>query len=107
MQGFQLKKFGGDCFMIIGTCKVYLFADWVYSLKDKRMAAKSLIDRIKNKFNVSVAEIENQDMHKSIVIGFVCVTNETSHANSIINNVVNFIEQNTDAEVGDVIIEIL
>ena len=93
--------------MIIGTCKVYLIADWVYSLKDKRVVIKSLIDKLKNKFNISVAEIEHQDVHKSIVIGFACVTNETHHANSIINNVVNFIEHNTDAEVVDVVVEIL
>jgi uncharacterized protein YlxP (DUF503 family) len=93
--------------MIIGTCKVYLTADWVYSLKDKRTVTKSLIERVRNKFNVSIAEIENQDIHKSIVIGFACVSNETSHANSMIDNVVNFIENNTDAEIGDVVIEIL
>jgi uncharacterized protein YlxP (DUF503 family) len=93
--------------MIIGTCKVYLTADWVYSLKDKRTVTKSLIERVRNKFNVSVAEIENQDVHKSIVIGFACVTNETSHANSVIDTVINFIEKHTDAEIGDVVIEIL
>lgn len=93
--------------MIIGTCKVYLIAEWVNSLKDKRMVVKSIIDKTKNKFNVSVAEVERQDVHKSIVIGFVCVTNEVSHANSIIDNVLNFIERNTDAVIDDVEIEIL
>jgi uncharacterized protein YlxP (DUF503 family) len=56
---------------------------------------------------VSVAEIEHQDIHKSIVIGFACVTNETSHANSVIDTVINYIENHTDAELGDVVIEIL
>ncbi|MDR2903555.1 MAG: DUF503 domain-containing protein [Clostridiales bacterium] len=93
--------------MIIGTCKVYLTADWVYSLKDKRTVTKSLIEKIRHKFNVSVAEIEHQDIHKSIVIGFACVTNETSHANSVIDTVINYIENHTDAELGDVVIEIL
>lgn len=93
--------------MVIGSCKVYLTAEWVFSLKDKRMVVKSLIDKIKNKFNVSVAEVEKQDIHKSIVIGFVCVSNETPHVNSIIDNVLNFIERNTDAVIDDVQIEIL
>ncbi len=93
--------------MIIGTCKVYMSANWVYSLKEKRMVLKSIIDKIKNKFNVSIAEVENQDIHKSIVIGFACVTNETSHANSIIDHVINFIENNCDATIEDIIIEIL
>ncbi len=92
--------------MIIGSCKIYLEAEWVFSLKDKRMIVKSLVEKIRHKFNVSVAEVENNDIHKSIVIGIACVTNETSHADSIINNVINFIENNTDAVIVDVITEI-
>lgn len=92
--------------MIIGSCKIYLEAEWVFSLKDKRMIVKSLLEKIRHKFNVSVAEVENNDIHKSIVIGIACVTNETSHADSIINNVINFIENNTDAVIVDVITEI-
>lgn len=93
--------------MIVGTCKVYFSADWVCSLKEKRMIVKSIIDKTKNKFNVSVAEIENQDVHRSVVIGFVCVTNETHHANSMIDNVLNYMEKITDAVVDDIVIEIL
>ncbi len=93
--------------MIIGTCKVYMSAEWVYSLKEKRMVVKSIIEKTKNKFNVSVSEIEKQEIHKSIVIGFACVTNSTSHAASIIDNVLAFIERNTDAVIDDVLIEIL
>ena len=92
--------------MIIGSCKIYLEAEWVFSLKDKRMIVKSLVEKIRRKFNVAVAEVENNDIHKSIVIGIACVTNETSHADSIINNVINFIENNTDAVIVDVITEI-
>ena len=92
--------------MIIGSCKIYLEAEWVFSLKDKRMIVKSLVEKIRHKFNVSVAEVENNDIHKSIVIGIACVTNETPHADSIINNVINFIENNTDAVIVDVITEI-
>ena len=93
--------------MIIGTCVVYLTADWVFSLKEKRMVVKSIVEKVRHKFNVSVAEVDNQDIHKSIVIGFACVTNEVSHANSIIDNVINFFEKNTDARIDDTVIEIL
>ena len=92
--------------LFVGTCKLYLRADWVYSLKEKRMILKSLMDRIRNKFNVSVAEVEEQDAHKSIVIACSCVTNEKNHANSILNKVIDFVEMNTDAEIVDVIVEI-
>lgn len=93
--------------MIIGTCKVYFRAEWVESLKEKRMVVKSLLDKVHHKFNVSIAEIENQDLHKSIVLGFCCVTNEVSHANSIIDHVLNFMERNTEAELQDSVMEIL
>ena len=93
--------------MIIGTCKLYMSADWVNTLKEKRMVTKSIIERVKNRFNVSIAEIEDQDVHRSIVIGFACVTNSSRLADEIVQNVLNFIEKNTDAEVRDVIVEIL
>lgn len=93
--------------MIIGSCKVVLKAEWCFSLKDKRSVVKSLIEKIKHKFNVSVAEVDLNDVHQTIVIGFACVTNETAHANSIISNVLDFIEDNTDAVIEDYVIEIL
>ncbi len=93
--------------MIIGTCKVYLAAEWVYSLKDKRSVVKSLTERMKHKFNISVAEIEKQDVLRSIVIGFACVTNSSRHADEMIQNVLTYVENNTDAVVEDVVIEIL
>jgi uncharacterized protein YlxP (DUF503 family) len=93
--------------MIIGTCTVTLQADWVSSLKEKRMIVKSLIDKVRHKFNVSAAEVDDQDVHKLVVIGFACVTNEVRHANSIIDNVLDFIESNTEAQIVDTVIEIL
>ena len=93
--------------MIIGTCVVYLQAEWVTSLKEKRMVVKRIIEKAKHKFNISIAEVEEQDRHKIIAIGFACVSNEVSHANSIIDNVINFIEKSTDAVILDTVIEIL
>ena len=93
--------------MIIGTCKVYLSADWVNSLKEKRSVLKSLIERTKHRFNISIAEIEHMDSHKQIVIGFACVTNDRRLADNIIQNVIHFIESNTDARLDDFVMEIL
>ena len=93
--------------MIIGTAKIYLYASWVHSLKEKRMIVKSLIDKIKHRYNISIAEIENQDVHQTVVIGIACVSNNTRHANSMIQNVVEYIEDNTEALVEKVEIEIL
>ncbi|ACO85807.1 MULTISPECIES: DUF503 domain-containing protein [Clostridium] len=93
--------------MIIGTAKIHLYANWVHSLKEKRMIAKSVISKTKNKFNVSIAEVEMQDVHQSIVIGIACVSNSTKQADSIIQNVVNYIEGNTEAIVQNIETEII
>ncbi|KAJ53840.1 hypothetical protein BD780_002810 [Clostridium tetanomorphum] len=93
--------------MIIGTGKIYLRASWAHSLKEKRMIVQSLTTKVRNKFNVSIVEIENQDIHQSIVLGIACVSNSTRHANSVIQNVIDYIENNTDAVSENVSIEIL
>lgn len=85
--------------MIIGTMKIKFYAPWVHSLKEKRMVVKSICAKAGNKFSISIAEVEDQDIHQSIVIGLACVTDETSHCNSILDNVLYFIEENTEAEI--------
>ena len=55
------------------------------SLKDKRHIIKSIIGRIQSRFNVSIAEVGLNDSWKTSIIGFACVTNDTSHANQILS----------------------
>jgi uncharacterized protein YlxP (DUF503 family) len=101
----KMNKEGGA--LIIGTGKITLYASWVHSLKEKRMVVKSIIDKVKHRFNVSIAEVENLDMHQSIVIGIACVSNSVKHSNSCIQNVIDYIEENTDAVVQGVEVEML
>ncbi|EKN43128.1 hypothetical protein CFSAN001627_02535 [Clostridium botulinum CFSAN001627] len=56
---------------------------------------------------MSIAEVEMQDVHQSIVIGIACVSNSTKQADSIIQNVVNYIEGNTEAIVQNIETEII
>lgn len=93
--------------MIIGTCKIYFRAPWVSSLKEKRMILRSIISKVKHRFNVSIAEIEMQDSHHNGVIGFACVTGNTNHADKIIQNIINYIENNLEAEIYDIQREII
>jgi len=93
--------------VIIGSCKVYLNVPFSHSLKEKRMVVKSIIQKVKNKFNVSIAEVEDQDIHQSIIIGFVVVTTTTAHANSMVQSVINFIDEVSEADLMDTYIEIL
>lgn len=85
--------------MFIGTVKVTLYASWVHSLKEKRMIVKSICAKLRNQFNISVVEIEEQDVHQTIVIAAACVTGSASLADTMIENVIQFIEDNTEAQI--------
>lgn len=84
--------------MVVGICEATFRAEWVTSLKEKRMAVKSLVERTRHKFNAAVAEVDRQEEHKMFVIGFACVTNETRHADVMLQNILDFMERNTEAE---------
>ncbi|WP_195947673.1 DUF503 domain-containing protein [Paraclostridium bifermentans] len=85
--------------MKIYILKVDLRASWVHSLKEKRMVVKSITSKLKNKFNISVAEIENQDVHQLVTIGIIGISLDQSTCYSNKENIINFIESNTDAEI--------
>jgi len=91
--------------MIIGTARIKLYVPWVHSLKEKRMVVKSIIAKIKNKFNVSIAEISDQDVHQTIILGIACVTDKADRSYSVINKVIQFIERNNEAEILDILRE--
>ena len=78
--------------MIIGAARVSLFLPNSHSLKEKRCILKSLIHRTENQFNASVAEVENQDLWQSAVIGVACVADDHRHADEMIAHVLHFIE---------------
>ncbi|MDU7965884.1 MAG: DUF503 domain-containing protein [Paeniclostridium sordellii] len=84
--------------MKIIIIKVKLRAKWVHSLKEKRMVVKSLVKKLQNKFNISVSEVDNQDIHQSIVIGIAGICLDSRQADSTIDNIINYIYENTDAE---------
>ena len=85
--------------MIIAACKVYLTAEWAGSLKEKRIIVKSITERVRNKFNVSIAEVEEMDIWQRIVLGFACVSNDAVHGDNMAQNILRFIERSTDAVV--------
>ena len=93
--------------MFIGSATFYLSIDWANSLKDKRRCMKSIMDKMKNKFNISVAEIEENDNHNIGVIGFACVSNSKTHAEKTIDTVLRFAQANTEGELYSIEIEII
>ncbi len=93
--------------MRIGAATITLYAPWVHSLKEKRMVVNSLTAKVRGRFNVSVAEVDAQDLHQTIVLGFVCAAGTAQLADSIIDKVLGFIEANTDAETTHISREVL
>ncbi len=93
--------------MIIGSCAVELMIYESNSLKEKRHVIKSIIGRIQAKFNVSIAEVGFNDIWNKSEIGFVCVTNDTAHANSVISKVLNYIDRDSRIEILNTCVEIL
>ena len=87
------------CRMKVGIMQIRLYAPWVRSLKEKRMIVQSLVDRVKRKFNVSIAEVGGQDTHQSIVLGIACIAGNSAHGDSILEHVTSFIESSTEAEI--------
>ena len=65
------------------------------------MLAKSLIAQLRKKFNVSVAEVEAQDTHQTLVLGIAWVTGSVRQSDSILEQVLRFVEDNTEAEIQD------
>jgi len=73
-----------------------LFLPDSHSLKAKRQVARSVATRIRNQFNVTVAEADDNDLWQRLTLGICCLSNDTKHANEILSNVVAFVEKSRD-----------
>lgn len=80
--------------MVVGILTMDLLIPESNSLKDKRQVVKSLLDGIRNKYNVSAAEIDALDIWRRTVIGVACVSNDKSFANSVLNKVLDSVNAN-------------
>jgi len=80
--------------MHVSVCRIELRLPENHSLKGKRQVIKSIIARLQNKFNVSVAEVDHQDLWQLATLGVACVSNHRRHADETLANVVKFIAQN-------------
>ena len=94
--------------MIIGACTIELYLPGNGSLKGKRRVLKSLINRLRREFNVSVAEVDCQDLWQTARLGVVCVSNGSDYVHGLLTKVVHWIEHNRlDVEIVDYQIEII
>ena len=94
--------------MNVGICKVKLRLPDNLSLKGKRQVVKSLTARLKNKFNISVAEVEDIDLWQLATIGICFVSNDQRFTNEVLSKAVEMVVSNQgDYEMLDYEIEIL
>lgn len=94
--------------MNVGVCKVSLRIPENMSLKGKRQVIKSITSKVQNKFNVAVAEVDNNDLWQVSTIGISCLSNNKRHTNEVLSRIVNFIEAGRFAiELLDYEIEII
>ncbi len=85
--------------MKIATMTFRLHAPWVHSLKEKRMIVKSLVAKLQNKFHVSAAEIDEQDVHQFIVIGVAAIVPHNAMADSLMDEISSFVEISTEVQI--------
>ena len=94
--------------MNVGMCKINLRLPENQSLKGKRQVLKSIIARVRNHYNVAIAEVDDQDLWQSATLGIACISNSTRQTNQVLSKVVNFIENSRfEIEMLDYEIEII
>jgi len=94
--------------MNVGVCKISLRLPENQSLKGKRRVLKSITTRVGNQFNVSIAEVDHQDLWQLATLGICCVSNNKRYTNEVLSQVVDFIVGSRfDVEILNYEIEIL
>ena len=93
--------------MIVGLLSVELFIHGSNSLKRKRQVLRSLKERLRNRFNISIAEIDYQDKWQRAAVGIAYLGNDKSSVNSALDKVLNFVETVHDVDLTNYEMEIL
>jgi uncharacterized protein len=78
----------------VGVCKLKIHIPESQSLKDKRSVVKSVITRLQNQFNISIAEVDDHELWQIATIGIACVSNQNHRVDEILNSAVALIEHN-------------
>ena len=79
--------------MVIGACEITLHLPACHSLKEKRQIIKSVVTRVRNQFEVAIAEVEHNDLWQSAKLGVSCVSNSSQHAGEVLERVQHYIEE--------------
>ncbi len=87
--------------MVVGILSIELRIDGAFSLKDKRAVLNRLRDRVREKFNVAVAEVGDQDVWNSAVIGVAAISNDQVFVNQVLSKVMSLVETIHECRVED------
>lgn len=79
--------------MFVGVIKFSIHMPLSCTLKDKRSVVRSLCHKIRNRFDVSVAEVDRNDDLRTAIIGISCVSNDSKIIQSIISHILTYIQQ--------------
>jgi uncharacterized protein YlxP (DUF503 family) len=93
--------------MVVGVLRLELRIPGAHSLKEKRRVVRAIASRVRNKFNVSIAECEEQDTWQRAVLGVAQVGNDRPHVDACLRNVVHFIDAQHLAPIGAETVEFL
>jgi hypothetical protein len=88
--------------MQLGTLRIVLQIPQSRSLKSKRQVVKGIKDRLKNKFNISVAEVEDNDLWQRATLGIAVVANDGRFIDQVLDGVENYIASNPEVIIVDV-----
>ena len=88
--------------MIVGVLTVHLSMQGITSLKGKRSIVKSVIGRLKSRFNISISEVDHQDSKTSAVIGISIVSNDSHFINQQFDAIINFMRNDGRFYLGQI-----
>jgi len=84
------------------SAQLTFYIPYATSLKDKRQVCRSLIDKTRQRFNASIAEVDTQDIHQTLTLGIAVVSGDAAHARRSLDEIIRYMEEHTDAELTEV-----
>ena len=93
--------------MVVGVCRIELTLPGNDSLKGKRSVVRRVVDRVRARFHVSIAEVDAQDVHRKAVLGMAVVSSSSRHANTMIDEIAKYVESVAEVPVTHRSMELL
>jgi len=88
--------------MHTASARLVFYIPYAASLKDKRRVCRSLVDKVRNRFNAAIAEVDTQDVHRTLTIGIAVVSGQSGQAQIMLDEIVRYMEEQADAELIEV-----